>query len=637
LRVGIDRWTGVLGLLAAGLLTALALFGAGDAAAAAAPIPGGAPLPQPAFFGRAPGVPAAASRAAPCGTTPGLICSQVVVPLDRTGQVPGTVSLHVEVVPALGTPRGAIFLIAGGPGQGSAHVFGLDDELAVSIYRYLFPGYTLVAYDDRGTGDSGLLDCPGVQAALTADQQRAAAAACAGTIGPTRAFYSTAEHAEDLDAVRQALGLDKIALYGVSYGTKLAMAYALAHPTHVERLVLDSVLPPEGPDPYSANVLRDLPATLNAFCADGSCKAATSNFAGDVAAVANRLAAKPVQGKVLAGNGRTVSKRIDGLSLLSTLLDGDLNPGLAAELPAVVHAARLGNMQPLLRLVYLHDLGQETPSIELSFALYAATVCRDGPFPWSPNTPVEGRQAILNSAVAALPAGTFGPFGSWAYRFGNADFCVGWPSPAGGASLATGPLPDVPMLAISGGFDMRTPTEGARAVVSRFPHGQLLVVPGVGHSTVTADPSGCALQSVRTWMLGGPIPAQCPRSAPFLAPIPALPAAGLPKKTRTALTTYSIASKTLSEAEATWLMGAEPVIPGAYGGRLAAGQREFTLTRYAAAPGVTLTGKLRLTSTNLPLEFQGTVTVGGTSAANGILGLNGTSLRGTLGGRLVGR
>jgi hypothetical protein len=353
--------------------------------------------------------------------------------------------------------------------------------------------------------------------------------------------------------------------------------------------------------------------------------------------VANRLAAKPVQGKVLVGNGRTATKRVDGLSLLSTLLDGDLNPGLAAELPAVVHAARVGNMQPLLRLVYLHDLGQVTPSIELSFALYAATVCRDGPFPWSPETPVAERQAILNSAVGALPAGTFGPFGSWAHRFGNADFCVGWPSPAGGAALATGPLPDVPMLAVSGGFDMRTPTEGARSVVSRFPHGQLLVVPGVGHSTVTADPSGCALQSVRTWMLGGPIAAQCPRSAPFLAPIAALPAPALPKRTRSAPVTYSIAARTISEAEAAWLMGAKPVIPGVYGGTLAVGQRELTLTRYSAAPGVTLTGKLRLTSTNLPLKFQGTLTVSGASAANGILGVNGTSLRGTLGGRLVGK
>jgi hypothetical protein len=84
-------------------------------------------------------------------------------------------------------------------------------------------------------------------------------------------------------------------------------------------------------------------------------------------------------------------------------------------------------------------------------------------------------------------------------------------------------------------------------------------------------------------------------------------------------------------------MGSEPVTPGVYGGKLTSAQRQLTLTRYSVAPGVTLTGKLRLTSTNLPLRFQGTVTVAGASAANGILGLNGTSLRGTLGGRLVGR
>jgi hypothetical protein len=138
-------------------------------------------------------------------------------------------------------------------------------------------------------------------------------------------------------------------------------------------------------------------------------------------------------------------------------------------------------------------------------------------------------------------------------------------------------------------------------------------------------------------MTGGPIPAQCPRPAPFLTPVGALPAPGAPKKTRTAAATYAIAARTLSEAEAAWLMGSEPVIPGVYGGRLASGQRELTLTRYSAAPGVTLTGKLRLSSTNLPLKFQGSVTVGGASAANGILGLNGSSLRGTLGGRLVGK
>ena len=79
------------------------------------------------------------------------------------------------------------------------------------------------------------------------------------------------------------------------------------------------------------------------------------------------------------------------------------------------------------------------------------------------------------------------------------------------------------------------------------------------------------------------------------------------------------------------------MVPGTYGGKLSSVQREFTLTRYSIAPGVTVTGKLRLTSTKLPLGFQGTVTVGGRAAATGILGLSGASVRGTLGGRLVGR
>jgi pimeloyl-ACP methyl ester carboxylesterase len=634
------RRSRVAWLAAAALITASALLAAPSATARPAQLSfRQAPITAPILFGRAPGVRNTHAGASKCsdGGSTGPICSTVVVPLDRTGQVPGTIALHVEVVPAAGTPRGAVFLIAGGPGQGSAHVFGLDSEQEISLYHFLFPGYTLVAYDDRGTGESGLIDCPAVQAAITADQQRAAAAACATAIGPARDFYSTAQHAEDLDAVRAALGYDKIALFGVSYGTKLAMAYALAHPDHVERLLLDSVLPPELPDPYSANVLRDMPATLTAFCSNGSCRPATGNFAGDVIAVANALAAKPAEGKVLLASGKTVTKRVDGLDFLAAVLDSDLNPGLAAELPAVVHAARLGNVQPLLRLAFLRDADSVTPSIDLSGGLYAATVCRDGPFPWSPDTAPSARQAILDAAVAALPTGTFGPFGSWAARFGNADFCVGWPSPAGGAALAPGPLPDVPMLAVSGGYDMRTPTEGAVSVVSRFPQGHLLVIPGVGHSTVTADPSGCVVRAVQLWMTGGTPPTRCARPTPYLPPIPALPPATAPKKPWSPAVTYSIASKTILEAEASWLGAGSPQLPGIFGGKLVTAARQFTLTRYAIAPGVTLTGTIRLTSTSLPLRFQGTVTVAGASAAKGILGLNGTSLRGSLGGRVIGR
>ncbi len=613
---------------AAALVAALAALAAGSGAGAARAGNHG--------FGGALAAQARRSSAAACGQTPGLQCSTVVVPLDRTGRVAGTIALHVEYLPAEGPQRGNLFLIAGGPGQGSAHVFGLGTPSAVQLYRYLFPGYALVAYDDRGTGASGLIDCPVLQRAITADEQQLSAAGCANTIGAARDFYSTGEHAEDLDAVRASLGLDKIALYGVSYGTKLALSYALAHPDRVDRLLLDSVLPPDLPDPYSADVLRAMPKTLNAFCTDVDCRAATANFAGDVVAVANAYASKPLVGKVLEPNGKTVTERVDGIEFLSTLLDADINPGLAAELPAAVHAARLGNTRPLLRLARLHDLSTAQAAEELSTGLYAATVCRDGPFPWDPNAPVESRRPLYQSAVSALSPGTLGPFGKWAARFGNADFCLRWPSPAGGAPFGSGPLPDVPLLAVSGGFDMRTPTANAASVVAQFPQGHLLVVPGVGHSVTTADPSGCAANAVRAWFQTGAVPApQCPRGKPIVRTLSPLPAAKAPAKLGP-LATFAIASKTIREAQAAWLMASASPVAGIYSGKLVPGRRGFTLTRYAIARGVELSGTFRLVSTDLPVSFQGTLKVSGESASTGILGLSGNSLKGTLGGRLVG-
>jgi hypothetical protein len=263
-------------------------------------------------------------------------------------------------------------------------------------------------------------------------------------------------------------------------------------------------------------------------------------------------------------------------------------------------------------------------------------VCRDGPFPWSPETPIAQRPAIYQSAIAALPPGSLGPFGTWAARFGNADFCLKWPTPSGGAALGPGPLPNVPVLAISGGFDMRTPTGSAVSVVSRFPQGHLLVVPGVGHSVTTADPSGCAANAVRAWFLNGTIPpATCPSSKPYVPVLGPLPAAKQPAHI-SPLATYAIAAKTIKEAEASWVGANEKPLPGIYSGKLAPAPRSFTLVRYSIAPGVELSGTIKLTKAQLPLVFEGTVKVGGAKAAAGILGLTEKSLRGTLGGRLVG-
>jgi pimeloyl-ACP methyl ester carboxylesterase len=609
-------------------LALLIASGSASASVPSAPFPGGRPV---RLFAHA--AQPTAGAAAKCGTTKGLVCSEVDVPLDRSGAVPGTIPLHVEVLPnAQGPPRGVIFLVAGGPGQGSARSFDLGTAWNAAFYRFLFPGYTLVAYDDRGTGSSGLLDCTGAESAtaqLVSD--------CAATLGPQRAFYGTADHAEDLEAVRQWLGVDRIAIWGVSYGTKLALAYALAHPDHVERLLLDSVVPPEGSDPFGAGVLQAMPATLAAYCSGGACQAATPDFSGDVVALANQLAASPLDGRVREANGRTQAMELDALTFLDIVVGADLSPGLAAELPAAVHAARAGDPQPLLRLAQLETIGSAAPAADLSLALYLATVCRDGPFPWQPDTPLSDRPALVQAAIAALPVGSFGPFGTWANGLSNVDTCVNWPSPAGGDTLGAGPLPDVPVLAISGGLDLRTPTAGAASVVARFPHGQLLVVPGVGHSVLTSDLSGCAENAVRGWMLGNTPPTTCARAKSYLTPVGAFPTHLA--KHLDAANTRALVAKTVHEAEAIWLMtgsaGGHLRVPGLDSGELLPSAMSFTLLRYSIAPGVTLTGLVTLAKLGPPLTFKGFVIVGGSAAAPGFLELSGGSLRGRLGRKHV--
>ncbi len=574
------------------------------------------------------------SLGAPCSPNTEVRCAVVTVPLDRTGAVSGTIDLHVQVLPALGVERGVVFLIAGGPGQGSAHVFGLQDPSQAWYYEFLFPGYTLVAVDNRGTGESGLLDCPTLQVGYPIEEEVGRVKACGDKIGANRVFYATRDHAEDLEAVRVALGVPKIALWGTSYGTKLSLAYALAHPGSVDRLLLDSVVPADEPDPYAGDTLRAMPKSENEFCAQGRCKAATNDFAGELAALANQLAASPAQIQVTTANGSKRTVRVNGLDLLAMAVEGDLNPGVEAELPAVVNAARRGDLKPLGRLYSMYFSGLTGDAIELSSGLFAATVCADGPLPWAPDAPIETRAATYAAGAAALPAGSLGPFGTWSADFSNGHFCIGWPSPTGNAKLGAGPLPNVPMLAVTGGLDMRTPSTAAYDIASRFPQGKVIVVPAVGHSVLSADPSYCAALAVREWMLNKNFSTTCPRAKSLIAPVAGL--TGFTKAAKlTPKQTLDAVRLTLGEAEATLLLTGS-VAPGLAGGTLQPVPGGVILKRYSVVPGIELTGAVAIDNSDFPIGFAGTIAVTGSRAADGVLGLSRSRATGALGGTVIG-
>jgi hypothetical protein len=194
------------------------------------------------------------------------------------------------------------------------------------------------------------------------------------------------------------------------------------------------------------------------------------------------------------------------------------------------------------------------------------------------------------------------------------------------------------VLAVNGGFDMRTPAASASLVASKFPQGRVLVVGGVGHSVVLgSDYSFCSARAVRSWILGETF-GDCARPRQLLTPVPAYPA-GKRSRAATPRETLAAASKTLREAEALWLLGVGPGdrIAGLYSGRIVGtGEREFTLQRYSITPGIELSGTIRFTEFGPPLEFDGVVKVGGKWAATGLLGLDKGALAGTLGGQIVG-
>src|SRR4051794_2786569 len=192
---------------------------------------------------------APAARAQPawhaCADGLGADCTWVGVPLDRSGALPGSIRLRVARMPGPDTGPTVVYL-SGGPGG------GWIDELESVLWNV--SGLTLssrvIAFDQRGTGRSGLLRCPRLERD-TRLRSTSAAADCARRLGPARAHYTTADSVEDLEAVRRALGVERISLFGISYGTELALEYARAHPEHVARLALDSVVDPDDRDPFA--------------------------------------------------------------------------------------------------------------------------------------------------------------------------------------------------------------------------------------------------------------------------------------------------------------------------------------------------------------------------------------------------
>ena len=576
-------------------------------------------------------------------------CADVPVPLDRSGAVPGTIALSVARKLAGAQPSGsALIALAGGPGQ-PALPFG---EFTATAMAAGLRGRDLLVYDQRGTGSSDPLSCPALERFSRLSESRLFAA-CAEQIGPARGAFTTQETIRDIDAIRQALGYQKLVLYGTSYGTKVALEYAERFPQHTEALVLDSVVPSDGLEPFRLSSFEAVPGVIRELCSGTLCAGISRDPLGELTSLIGRLRKRPLGGSVYDGSGRRHASRLDERGLFGTLFSGDLNPALRALLPAAVHSALHGYPDPILRLQAIAEgLVPNIPSgatasggEETDEALFATTSCEETPFPWQRSATPGTRRAEALAYLHAQPAADFAPFdAATSLEASLVGACEAWPY-ASAPPPPPAPLPAVPTLILSGAQDLRTPTANAKRVAAEIPGAQVEVVPFTGHSVVGSDLTGCAAKALATFFAGGAV-TPCSDARDVLAPTPAAPRSvasikppkglgGLPGRTLiAALDTLLDLNRQL--VAATLQVGARLPSGASFGG-LHGGFARFVaqsvvLSHLTLVPGVNLSGTFPIRHGRLATS---TIRIAGPGAADGTIRFGSSSRRvsGTLGGR----
>jgi pimeloyl-ACP methyl ester carboxylesterase len=589
----------------------------------------------------------AALRFEPCGRS-GFKCARLAVPLDRSGGVPGEVSLLIERYRAGRPRRPPLFVLAGGPGESAtagAFLYALVLDPALR-------GRDLIVFVQRGTGRSGLLRCPGLERARLPNVGEAVAD-CRRRLGGRSALYTTRESVEDIDAVRQAVGAERVALFGMSYGTKVAVAYALRHPQSVERLALDSVVEPAGPSALSLDSFAAIPRVLRALCRGGGCRQITPDPTRDLEHLVALLAQGPLHGTVITSRGKRLAASLNRRDLLALLLAGDFDGSLRLPFPAAVRSALRDDTAPILRLERRAQATLERielPPRAFSVATNVATTCEETLLPWARTAPVEDRRRQATALVDSLPAAAFSPFDRLTALDGDVlRLCERWEASATAPTLAEGPAPDVPVLLLAGEDDLRTPVESARRVAARFASARLLVQQETGHIAFLSEDETCALRALWRFFTGGRVPAACPRdnfrldnptgvvprSLRELRPVRGVRGRRGSALRALQLTVYDAAQEIWRDQIELFSLRDVTRAGGLRAGSLhySASKERLRLSGYSFVPGVHVSGIVRRFASRR--RVHGRVRLQGQATPDGLLRVRGPTVRGRLAGRRV--
>jgi pimeloyl-ACP methyl ester carboxylesterase len=398
-------------------------------------------------------------------------CGHLVVPETRGSAGGRQLQLFVARIPSLSRRRAPepLFILAGGPGLGAGTFYTGVAPAFARIRR----DHDIILVDQRGTGRSQPLDCP-------IDEQQLWDASEAETTRIMRdcriqlardhdlAQYTTSVAVQDLEAVRQALGYGRIALYGSSYGTRVAQHYARRFPQHTQALLLDGVVPPTqvlGPTtPLDAeNALLRIFARCRA---DAACARTFGDPEQDYRQLRTKLGAAAVPVTLTDPRSGLPTR----LSFTSTLFSAALRLASysdehAALLPLTLHLANDSNEFSPLAAQYL--LAAANYDAVLAYGMHNSVVCTE-------DVPFFASQPMDRERLAATFLGT-------SQLDALQALCREWPAGVMDADLHQPLVSSAPALLLSGSADPVTPASFGAAAALGFNSAVILQLADQGH------------------------------------------------------------------------------------------------------------------------------------------------------------
>jgi pimeloyl-ACP methyl ester carboxylesterase len=431
-----------------------------------------------------------------CATAPVTYCGGWQVPLDYASKASPDIHIGFDWVPATGHATGTVLAVEGGPGFATT-----GSEFAyLAMLGPLRRTRNLLLVNLRGTGNSTLIDCPGLENYSQVQQQFGPAfdrlvADCGNQLNHTWRYkhggwvhasdlFNTAYSARDVSAVLDALRIGRVDLYGDSYGSWFAQVFASRYARQLRSVTLDSTYQVLDLNPwYATTVVTARQAFAQACARWEPCQSAAGGAGAwaRIGRLARRLERKPITGETVSPAGTLTKQTVTVETLVNLVNNAGFDPVVYQDLDAAARALLYRDDQaPLLRLAALSLGFDDTnfPLPEFSDGLYFAVSCTDYVQLFKRTASPAERAREYASALRREPANTFAPFtvAQWTDmdQYTEAySACLDWPTPDRLIPPITAHPPLVPrrvhVLILSGTFDSLTPwLDGATLVARQF-------------------------------------------------------------------------------------------------------------------------------------------------------------------------